>query len=256
MAKKSAGPGDRYDDEFKRFKMRAAKTNDACAIAQLTALKNSAVRKLFLRRLQSGNDYVGSNCLSGIGIPEQRKVVFDFDPPPGKITTVRPSFLVVVNFIRRTVLEIEPVITGPTLAGGYDQAAVSVTGFLSRNCGIGGEATGWEISMNKRLDLGNGAGLKEIEVAPGKHDLSRYENKEVAISGTIGWESGIERGDYPVLNVATIKEISTQRGTRPVRGRTRTNTSRSSRKGAPRASRPAFPPLPRQASQPRSSSRT
>jgi hypothetical protein len=256
MAKKSASFGDQYDDEFDRFGKLSAQTKNACLIAQFTALKDSKVRKLFLERLQSGNLYRGSHCLSGIGISKQKKVFFDFDCPPEKICFVRPSFLVVVDFIRRKVLEIDPVITGPDLAVGYDQAPVLVTGTLSRNYGIGGETTGWKISMNKRLDLGNATSVNEIEVAPGKHDLSSFENKEVAITGAIGWEWGVERGYYPVVKVATIKEISTQRGTRPVRAGTRTNTLRSSRTGAMKASRPASPPSTRRAPRPRSYSRS
>lgn len=93
----------------------AAKTTDTCTVSVFIAVSDREVQKILLRKFAEGNVFRGVSCLSGIGIPEVRQVLFQFDCPPGIFCLISPSFLVSVNFIEGKVVGIrDPFI--PTLS--------------------------------------------------------------------------------------------------------------------------------------------
>lgn len=101
--------------QVKSLESIAARTTDTCTVSIFIAISNVEVQKILLRKFAEGNVFRGVSCLSGIGIPEVRQVLFRFDCPPGTFCLIAPSFLVSVNFIEGKVAGIQdPYI--PTLS--------------------------------------------------------------------------------------------------------------------------------------------
>lgn len=86
-----------------------------------------------------------------------------------------------------------------------EEKAVTVRGTLERVAGIGGETTGWAIRLNSDLEVG-GKRLRSIEVSGDGMGLAKLENRHVEAVGRLTTRHGIERGDWPVLEVTSIKE--------------------------------------------------
>lgn len=104
-------------EELKQF---ADRSTDACLIAQSIAFMNSKVRDLFLDKLKEGHQFKGASCLGGIGIPEQRRVLFRFECADDVICLIPPSFLVIVDIIDGEVEKIRD----PYYAPGNDAPAL------------------------------------------------------------------------------------------------------------------------------------
>ncbi len=95
-----------YDEQLAALKDVAATSPNHCYIALYLAFVDSRVRQLFFNKISKGYVFQGVECLTGIGIPEEKRVLFSFSCPPGVFCLIPPSFLVVVNIIQRTVVSI------------------------------------------------------------------------------------------------------------------------------------------------------
>jgi hypothetical protein len=88
-----------------------------------------------------------------------------------------------------------------------NQPEMTVEGILTRAVGIGGESTGWVIHLDTEAKI-EGKPTKSIEASGPKEDLARLENKHVNAVGRIVIKRGIERGEWPVLEIRAIREAS------------------------------------------------
>ena len=93
----------------------------------------------------------------------------------------------------------------PLFAQFQKQSEMSVEGKLLRAAGIGGESTGWMIRLDAEVKI-EGKTMKSIEVSGPKDDLAKLENKHVDAVGRIVLKRGIERGEWPVLEISAIHE--------------------------------------------------
>jgi len=90
-----------------------------------------------------------------------------------------------------------------------EQKMITVTGKLVRVVGIGGESAGWAIQLESEIKI-EGKPVKSIEV---NHQTKRFEkldNKRVEATGKLTSWHGIERGDWPVLEVTAIREAKSK----------------------------------------------
>ena len=90
-----------------------------------------------------------------------------------------------------------------------DQKLLTITGQLLRVAGVGGESTGWAILADSEIQI-EGKVEKSIEVDGEAKQFEKLENKRVEAKGNIIVRHGIERGDWPVLKVSSIREIRTK----------------------------------------------
>ncbi len=76
-------------------------------------------------------------------------------------------------------------------------------GKLTHVMGIGGETTGWALELNSDLTL-QGQTFRSIEVSGPPKKLARLANQEVKARGFIKHRHGVERKDWPVLEITSI----------------------------------------------------
>jgi len=89
------------------------------------------------------------------------------------------------------------------------QNMITVTGKLERVAAIGGETTGWAIQMDSETKIKDKI-VKSIEV---NHDTKKFENlanERVQAKGRVAFRNTIERGEWPILEVSTIREIKSK----------------------------------------------
>ena len=89
---------------------------------------------------------------------------------------------------------------------------LAVTGKLTRAMGIGGESSGWLIQFDSEMTI-DGKPAHSIEVAGPTEKFQALENKNVKAKGKLGHRHGVERGDWPVLDVSSIKEVKRKKAT-------------------------------------------
>jgi|ERR1700693_1344283 len=90
-----------------------------------------------------------------------------------------------------------------------EQEMMTVTGKLVRIVAVGGETTGWSIQLDSEIKIKDKP-VTSIEV---NHETKRYDklkNKHVEAKGKLTFWHGVERGDRPVLEVTTIREIKSK----------------------------------------------
>ena len=81
---------------------------------------------------------------------------------------------------------------------------VILIGKLTRVMGIGGETTGWQLELKSDLTLA-GQTFRVIEVSGPEKKLARLANQEVKARGFIKHRKGVERKDWLVLEITSIK---------------------------------------------------
>lgn len=82
---------------------------------------------------------------------------------------------------------------------------ITVSGTLVRVAGIGGETTGWAIQLDSQIEV-QGEQLNSIEVSGDRSEFAMLENKHVEATGKIAARHGVTRGEWPVLEVSSIRE--------------------------------------------------
>lgn len=83
---------------------------------------------------------------------------------------------------------------------------MTVTGILTRVAAVGGESTGWAIRLDADVQF-EGKPLKSIEVSGSREELVRFDNRHVDVSGRVVIRRGVERGEWPVLEITSIHEV-------------------------------------------------
>lgn len=83
---------------------------------------------------------------------------------------------------------------------------VTVTGVLQTSVQIGGEGTGWTIHLDHPLVV---ATISEtsIDVAGDNGLLKSLTGDHVQASGKIGFRKTVERGQWPVLEISSIRKM-------------------------------------------------
>jgi hypothetical protein len=82
---------------------------------------------------------------------------------------------------------------------------ITITGTLVRVAGVGGETTGWAIQLDSEIEV-HGERLNSIEVSGSARQFAMLENKHVQAIGKIALHHGVTRGEWPVLEVSSIRE--------------------------------------------------
>jgi len=101
------------------------------------------------------------------------------------------------------------LLVGPLCAQTNEQQQTIVEGKLLRVAGIGGESTGWGIRLDQAIKI-QGNLLNTIEVAGQTKELEALENKHVEATGRISTRRGVERGEWPVLEIGSVRETKTK----------------------------------------------
>ncbi len=96
-----------------------------------------------------------------------------------------------------------PVLTAPTPPKA-PEVRYMVAGKLARQMAIGGETTGWAVYLDGPREIG-GKTLTRIDIDPAGNKVDDFENRTVEVSGILEKRSGIERGEYWVIVVDTIR---------------------------------------------------
>jgi hypothetical protein len=86
-----------------------------------------------------------------------------------------------------------------------NQPEMTVEGILVRAVGIGGESSGWAIRLDTEVRI-EGKATKLIEISGRNEDLPKLETKHVSATGRIVIRHGVERGEWPVLEISAIHE--------------------------------------------------
>ena len=83
---------------------------------------------------------------------------------------------------------------------------LTLVGTLTRVVAVGAETTGWAVELESDMKIDR-ATVKRIEIDPGRENVERFEDKRVEVKGTLIWRSGVERRNYPVVEVRAIREL-------------------------------------------------
>jgi hypothetical protein len=86
---------------------------------------------------------------------------------------------------------------------------VAVKGVLVTVVGVGGESSGWAIRLDEEIKV-EGKPTKTLEVTGPKEDFAKLKNKSVDAVGDIVIRHGVERGDWPVLEINAIHEAASK----------------------------------------------
>ena len=81
---------------------------------------------------------------------------------------------------------------------------LGITGKLTRVIAIGAETSGWSIELKREIAV-EGKKMRSIEVSGPSEEFERLKNQRVRAIGTLAHHTGMERGDYIVLEVTSIK---------------------------------------------------
>ncbi len=81
---------------------------------------------------------------------------------------------------------------------------ITITGKLIRVMAIGGETSGWSLELKHRITL-EGKKMRSVEVTGPAEDLEKLKDQRVTVEGTFAHHTGMERGEYMVLEVSSIR---------------------------------------------------
>jgi hypothetical protein len=83
---------------------------------------------------------------------------------------------------------------------------ITVIGKLNHVMGIGGETTGWALQLKRELTL-EGKKMGSIEISGPDQEFEKLKDQRVRARGTLTHHHGVERGDYLVLEVHSIRAL-------------------------------------------------
>jgi hypothetical protein len=92
-----------------------------------------------------------------------------------------------------------------------EPGSIMMTGKLIQIAAVGGETTGWAIHLDSEFKLQDKR-INEIEVSGQRKQLIGLENKRVEAKGKIIFRKGVERGEWPILELSSIREIDAKQG--------------------------------------------
>ncbi|MGC1424073.1 MAG: META domain-containing protein [Terracidiphilus sp.] len=114
----------------------------------------------------------------------------------------------IARLITTVALAVANILALPSfsLQAQPSEQEITVKGKLVRAMAIGAESTGWVLELDPAINIG-GKQLTSIQVSdPKAGELEIFTDKRVRITGTISQRTGVETGEQPVLNVASIKQ--------------------------------------------------
>jgi hypothetical protein len=95
----------------------------------LMAVHDQEVQRTLARHAMSGELFIGAYCLSGPGIPEEVRIVFEFRCPPPRICLLPKLVLVILNaFTGRVLRIVDPYFPGMEQMWGVQEPAPVSTG--------------------------------------------------------------------------------------------------------------------------------
>lgn len=119
------------DKEIARLKDAALTSSNTCMTSLVLAITDKAVQDLFVQKLKDDNVFKGIRCLSGLGIPEYRRVEFHFECKEGAFCLVPTSFLVIVDIVSKTVFKIvDPYLGIDPGFGHAESMTISGSGYI------------------------------------------------------------------------------------------------------------------------------
>lgn len=83
---------------------------------------------------------------------------------------------------------------------------IILRGKLSHVMGIGGETTGWSLELHSEVTL-EGQTLHSIEVSGPPKRLAKLADQDVKARGFVKRHHGVERKDWLVLEITSIRAI-------------------------------------------------
>ena len=83
---------------------------------------------------------------------------------------------------------------------------ITITGTLSRITAIGGETSGWSLELQQPITL-EGKKMRSVEIMGPSDKLEQLKDQRVRAKGTLVHHTGMERGDYLVLEVTSITAV-------------------------------------------------
>ena len=83
---------------------------------------------------------------------------------------------------------------------------ITVTGKLIRVMAIGGEASGWSLELKHQITLA-GKKMRSVEVTGSPEELEKLRDQRVTVLGALVHHTGMERGDYRVLEISSIHAV-------------------------------------------------
>ena len=81
---------------------------------------------------------------------------------------------------------------------------ITITGKLTRVVAIGGETSGWSLEFKHGKTVG-GKKMRSVEVSGPAEELQKLKDQRVRVEGTLAHHTGMERGEYMVLEVSSIR---------------------------------------------------
>ena len=81
---------------------------------------------------------------------------------------------------------------------------ITVTGKLIRVMAIGGETSGWSLELKHQITL-EGKKMRSVEASGATEELEKLKDRRVTAVGTLVHHTGMERGDYMVLEISSIR---------------------------------------------------
>jgi hypothetical protein len=83
---------------------------------------------------------------------------------------------------------------------------VVLLGKLGHAMGIGGETTGWSLELKSEVTL-EGQKVNSIEVSGPAETLAKLADQQVKARGFVKHHHGVERKDWLVLEISSIKAL-------------------------------------------------
>jgi hypothetical protein len=81
---------------------------------------------------------------------------------------------------------------------------ITIVGRLTRVMAIGGETSGWSVEFRHRITL-EGKKMRSIEVTGPLEWLEKLKNQRVRAEGAFAHHTGMERGEYMVFEISSIR---------------------------------------------------
>ena len=81
---------------------------------------------------------------------------------------------------------------------------ITIIGKLTRVMAIGGETSGWSLELKHEITL-EGKKMRSVEVTGPLEELEKLKDQRVRAKGTVAHHTGMERGEYTVFEISSIR---------------------------------------------------
>jgi hypothetical protein len=83
---------------------------------------------------------------------------------------------------------------------------ITVVGTLTRVMAIGGETSGWSLEFERKISLG-GKKTRSVEITGPVEELEKLKDQRVRATGMLAHHTGMERGEYTVFEISSIRAV-------------------------------------------------